>query len=38
MKPHRAVFRDTCFADNASKINVEEIFKLMAPDTKVKVI
>lgn len=37
-KPLRAVFRDNSFADSPSKINVGEIFKLMAPDTSVKVI
>ena len=37
-KPLRAVFRDSSFADSPSKINVGEIFKLMAPDTRVKVI
>lgn len=37
-KPLRAVFRDSSFVDSTSKINVGEIFKLMAPDTKVKVI
>lgn len=36
--PLRAVFRDSSFADSPSKINVGEIFKLMAPDTRVKVI
>jgi adenine-specific DNA-methyltransferase len=38
MKPLRAVFRDSSFADSPSKINVGEIFKRMAPDTVVKVI
>lgn len=37
-QPARAVFRDSSFADSPSKINVGEIFKLMAPDTRVKVI
>lgn len=37
-KPLRAVFRDSSFANSPSKINVGEIFKLMAPDTSVKVI
>jgi type III restriction-modification system, methylase subunit len=36
--PLRAVFRDSSFADSPSKINVAEIFKLLAPDTRVKVI
>ncbi len=38
MQPLRAVFRDSSFLDSPSKINVGEIFKLMAPDTRVKVI
>ena len=37
-KPLRAVFRDSSFADSPSKINVGEIFKLLSPDTRVKVI
>lgn len=37
-KPARAVFRDSSFADSPSKINVGEIFKLLSPDTSVKVI
>lgn len=37
-KPLRAVFRDSSFADSPSKINVGEIFKMIAPDTRVKVI
>ena len=37
-QPLRAVFRDSSFADSPSKINVGEIFKMIAPDTSVKVI
>lgn len=37
-KPLRAVFRDSSFASSPEKINVGEIFKLLAPDTRVKVI
>lgn len=37
-KPLRAVFRDSSFASSPAKINVEEIFKMLAPDTRVKVI
>ena len=37
-KPLRAVFRDSSFADSPSKINVGEIFKLLAPETRIKVI
>lgn len=37
-QPLRAVFRDSSFANSPSKINVSEVFKLLAPDTRVKVI
>lgn len=37
-KPLRAVFRDSSFEGSPSKINVEEIFKRLAPNTRVKVI
>ena len=37
-QPLRAVFRDSSFATNPAKINVGEIFKMLAPDTRVKVI
>ena len=37
-KPLRAVFRDSSFINSPAKINVEEIFKLLAPNTNVKVI
>ncbi len=37
-KPLRAVFRDSSFENSPSKINVGEIFKLISPDTRVKVI
>ena len=37
-QPLRAVFRDSSFVDSPSKINVGEIFKLLAPDTRIKVI
>ena len=37
-KPTRAVFRESSFVSDDNKINVEEIFKLITPDTKVKVI
>lgn len=37
-KPLRAVFRDRSFKNSPSKINVEEIFKLKSPDTRIKVI
>lgn len=37
-KPLRAVFRDSSFMNSPSKINVTEIFKLISPDTTIKVI
>ena len=37
-QPFRVVFCDSSFADSPSKINVREIFKLLAPDTRMKVI
>jgi len=36
--PLRAVFRDSSFTSSPEKINVEEIFKLLAPNTNVRVI
>ena len=37
-RPLRVVFRDDSFENTPAKINVEEIFKLLAPNTRVKVI
>ena len=37
-QPLRAVFRDASFDGSPAKINVTEVFKLLAPDTRVKVI
>lgn len=37
-KPIRAVFRDAGFGSSPEKINVTEIFKMLAPDTDIKVI
>jgi adenine-specific DNA-methyltransferase len=37
-KPLRVVFRDSSFASSPEKINVTEIFKLVAPGTSVRVI
>lgn len=37
-QPLRAVFRDSSFVNSPSKINVGEIFKSLAPDTRIKVI
>jgi adenine-specific DNA-methyltransferase len=37
-KPLRVVFRDTGYGNDATKINVEQIFKLVSPGTEVKSI
>ena len=37
-QPLRVVFRDSSFENSPAKINVGEIFKLLAPNTRVKVI
>ena len=37
-QPLRAVFRDGSFSNSPAKINVGEIFKMLVPDTRVKVI
>ena len=37
-QPLRAVFRDSCFNNSPEKINFGERFKMLAPDTRVKVI
>ncbi|WP_298147988.1 site-specific DNA-methyltransferase [uncultured Acinetobacter sp.] len=37
-QPLRAVFRDSSFNGSPAKINVGEIFKMLAPDTRLKVI
>lgn len=36
--PLRAVFRDNSFLNSSAKINVGEIFKMLAPDTRVKIL
>ncbi|NWG75532.1 MAG: site-specific DNA-methyltransferase [Rubrivivax sp.] len=38
LQPLRVVFRDAGFKDDATKINVEQIFKLLSPATEVKCI
>lgn len=38
LKPDRAVFRDSCFADSAAKINLEQVFRHYAPKTKVDIL
>ena len=35
-KPLRAVLRDSSYASDSVKINVEQIFKLLSPDTEVR--
>ena len=37
-QPLRAVFRDAGFTTSPEKINLTEVFKLLAPDTRIKVI
>lgn len=37
-RPRRAVFRDSGFSGSPAKINAGEIFRMLAPDTRVKVI
>lgn len=37
-QPYRVVFRDAGFKNDSTKINVEQIFKLMSPHTEVKTI
>ena len=37
-QPLRAVFRDAGFSTSPEKINLTEVFKLLAPDTRIKVI
>ena len=37
-KPLRAVFRDSGFAASPEKLNVEELFRILSPNTRVKVI
>lgn len=37
-KPLRVVFRDTSYGSDSTKINIEQIFKLISPSTEVKAI
>jgi len=37
-KPLRAVFRDSSYDSDSTKINVEQIFKLLSPETEVKTL
>lgn len=38
LQPLRAVFRDSAFADDAARINAEQIFRELSPTTDVKAI
>ncbi len=38
VKPFKAVFKDACFKDDKDRINVEERFKRLSPETKVMVL
>ena len=38
LQPLRAVFRDSSFVDSPARINVEEIFRLLSPDTELRVL
>ncbi len=38
LEPQRVVFKDSSFETSSDKINVEEIFKLLSPETSVKVL
>ncbi|MGI2295669.1 site-specific DNA-methyltransferase [Paenibacillus sp. GXUN7292] len=37
-QPLRVVFRDSSFQDDSSRINVEELFKLLSPSTEIQVL
>jgi len=38
LKPLTAVFRDSSFPDSQAKVNLSEHFRILSPETKVKVI
>jgi adenine-specific DNA-methyltransferase len=38
MRPRRAVFRDGGFEDDAARVNVEELFKMISPGTDIRVL
>lgn len=38
LQPLRVVFKDSCFEGSPEKINIEEIFKLLSPNTSIRVI
>ena len=37
-QPLRVVFRDSSFENSPDKINIGEVFKMLAPDTRIKVL
>ncbi len=37
-KPLRAIFREGSFKSSPQKLNIEGLFKTIAPDTKLRVI
>jgi len=37
-KPLRAVFRDSSYGSDSVKINMDQIFRLLSPDTEVRSI
>lgn len=37
-QPLRVVFRDSSFEDDAARINVEELFKMLSPGTEIQVL
>lgn len=37
-RPRRAVFRDSGFINSTAKINAGELFKMLAPETRIKVL
>jgi adenine-specific DNA-methyltransferase len=38
MRPLTAVFREASFPDSQAKVNLAEHFRIISPDTKVKVV
>lgn len=38
LKPLTAVFRDSSFADSQAKVNLAEHFRIISPETKIKVV
>ena len=38
MKPLAVAFRDSSFPDSTAKINLSEQFRILSPNTKIKVV